>query len=619
MCGIVGLVDVKREYGADALDRIVAGMADRVAHRGPDGSGVHVDFPVALGHRRLAIIDLTEGAAQPMTYDDGRYVIVYNGEIYNYIELRELLITLGCRFTTHSDTEVILAAYKTWGQTCVTHFNGMWAIAIWDKQERELFLSRDRFGVKPLYIVHNERHFAFASEIRQLLPLFQNIQANRASVIDFLSFNAADHGMETFFHNIYKFPQGHVGLYSLAGNTLKSAPFYSLAAAEGRTPYASPEEACQHFRELMESAISLRLRSDVPIGIALSGGLDSSWIAAIAHRLNTTVQGGNFIGFTAINDIARYDETPFVERLLEQYHFNWKCIRPKDEDFVSLCDQVIAAQEEPMLTTSPIAQYQVMSAVADSGIKVLLSGQGADELFLGYHKFIPFYVLSLMRQNKWREAYKQLQQGYGNTTNLGHKAALKYLLAARFPQFRAMMQRSHAFYLRDIFKVPTRNFITDFSSAQRQGIFAMQHNEIYTSPLPLLLRYEDKNSMHFGVESRLPFLDYRIVEFALSLPWEMKIKDGWTKWIMRHASTETLPSEVAWRRYKVAYNTPEARWLKMHHDTIKERVCNNHLLAELCHTKLLRNSWNSLPMTTKWRLYALSSWSEIFHVERCAA
>lgn len=606
MCGIVGIVNrTGAPVSQEELDRAI----DAVAHRGPDGRGTFRSGNVGLGHRRLAIVDLSEGGLQPMHSQDGALSLIFNGEIYNHLELREELRTRGHAFRTSSDSEVILAAYAEWGPDCVRRFNGMWAFAIHDRLENRLVLSRDRFGVKPLFYVDEPAVFAFGSEIGQLLAYLPSRRTDPDRVKCFLLTGGLDLDEGTFFEGVRKIPAGTSAIYDLKTDLLTIVPYYAL---EPHPEYEGlgEQEALARFTALLEDAVRLRLRSDVLVGTCLSGGLDSSSIATIASQLNAGTSAP-FHAITAISEDLATDETPFAARLVENSHLNWIRVKPSYADFRESLPDIVASQQEPFGGPSLTMQYFVMKAARDHGIKVLLDGQGGDETLLGYEK----YYYTFLRQ-QWRHAGLQgVLEGLASIRvangRLGPAGIARYVLGARLPSIRMAGHRREMPFLKGAASMP--DHIAAF--ARHSGsAFRLQKLELEKTNLPVLLRYEDRNSMWHGVEARLPFLDFRLVELSLSLPASFKIRQGWTKWILRKAMQDRMPRDVTWRRNKYSFNAPDAIWLKIHADEMKSAVAGSDLLASVCDFKALTAGFQDLPLRSQWRLYSVALWQKAFGI-----
>jgi asparagine synthase (glutamine-hydrolysing) len=560
-----------------------------LAHRGPDGKGIWTgrcnDWNVMLGHRRLSIIDLSDAASQPMASADGSCHIVYNGEIYNYIELREELRGLGFEFRTKSDTEVILAAYRQWGADCLNRFNGMWAFAIHDAKKNILFCARDRFGIKPFYCFRKPGLFVFASEIKALLrhPEAPRV-ANASRVADFLAFGLVDHSPETFFKDIDRLPPAHYMV--IEDGRLSLQPYWVPPKAEP-APETDSAESASRFLELFSDAVRIRLRSDVPVGTCLSGGLDSSSIVCVANRImfgkdspiDRDLVGERQKTFTACYGNAEFDERPFVDVVTGQTNASSHRVFPEAAILLKDMDALISHQEEPFGSTSIFAQWCVMRKVKETGVKVLLDGQGGDELLAGYDAY--YAALAADRLADFRP--------------IAALAGLKKARRLRGLKAKWLAARTAFFLVPDCLKRPLFPFakgrlvncigadffrasFTGWPELKRCGSYVQgwSRQHLAHTTLPGLLRYEDRNSMAFSIEARVPFLDYRLVEFVLRLPTEQKISGEWTKPVLREAMKGILPEKVRLRTDKKGFETPEGDWFRgelstMLGDTVSSR------------------------------------------------
>jgi len=602
VCGIFGLLSKTGSVDADQVGH----LTDLVAHRGPDGRGVRVNGNVGLGHRRLAIIDLSDDGAQPMRDRHLPIWITYNGEIYNYLELRAELETLGFTFDTASDTEVLLAAYVCWGDKCLERFNGMWAFAIHDERDNTLFCARDRFGVKPFYYVDTPTLFALGSEIRQLLPLIERPVAEDDLVNDFLVCGLTDHTSRTFFKGIEKLPPGHQMRVDVSTGRFEMARYYSLAPhSEG----VDEERAADLLRDLLDDATGLRLRSDVRVGTCLSGGLDSSSVATLAARRYAKSSSEAFFAITAVSEQASNNEEPYAAEVATNSGLNWLRTKPDYEAFASTTEALLDVQEEPFAGPSIMMQYEVMKTARANGVTVLLDGQGGDETLLGYHRYYAAWLLDHYYWGGVRGAVR----GFGAAIKAGisSQRLLMYLLGAGSAGVRAAFYRwRYAFLKNPNLPESLRRFARKTRDAQ-----AMQVLEITETNLPMLLRFEDKNSMRFGIETRLPFLDYRFVEFALSLSTRIKLNQGWTKWPLRAAMQNILPASICWRKDKIGFAAPDQLWLNRHSPAMYEKVIDSALLARYVDMRALKKKFYRLDLGMRWRLYCLALWSERFGVE----
>jgi asparagine synthase (glutamine-hydrolysing) len=608
MCGISGYID--KQNSIESFELIKA-MTDAVSHRGPDDEGFFLEGGLALGHRRLSIIDLSPDGHQPMHYKgESDFVIVFNGEVYNYLELREELKSLGYTFVSNSDTEVVLSAYVEWGDACVSRFNGMWAIAIYDRQKNRLFCSRDRFGVKPFYYLDEVEKFAFGSEIRQLLPLLSEVKVNPELLHDFILTSSADHTNDTFFRGIKKLPAGHNLVFDLETGRHTIERYYEI---QQRSEYQAlgVDAAVDIYRKSLSDAVTIRLRSDVPVATCLSGGLDSSAIATVASKLYQAQSGTRFHAITAISEQSSNDESVYAETVVQNSDLEWIKVKPTYEDFVSTLQDVVVAQEEPFTSPSLTMQYFVMKAARENGIPVLLDGQAQDELCLGYEKYYAAHFLTTFRRHGVRAALGSLVNAWKNNSNMAPHRIAMYLVGGLFAGLRYKFYKYRHSYIKASASTPKH--LADFSKACSDE-FQIQKLEVTSTNLPLLLRYEDKNSMHHSIEARLPFLDYRFAETVLSLSGDFKIRDGWTKWVVRRAMDGLMPDSITWRKNKMGFEAPEDLWLGRHKQEMQKVVLSSDLLKKFCDMDKLAKCYEKLDKRSRWRLYSVALWASAFGV-----
>ncbi len=599
MCGIAGIINLN---GDSVLRDHIEHMTLQVRHRGPDGSGIFCEGNVALGHRRLSVIDLSEAAAQPMKYVD-KYVIVFNGEIYNYIELKEILIKKGYHFVTTSDTEVILAAYDFWKENCVNHFNGMWSFCIYDLSEKQLFCSRDRFGIKPFYYSTSNNIFQFGSEIRQLLGGGIKAEANRTVLANYLVLGLEEFGEETFFKNILRLLPGHNLFCDLKSGTISIKKYYEIAI-NPEINKLNITESTRLFKEEFNRSVSYRLRSDIKVGTCLSGGLDSSFIAAVASGMYKQHTGKPFTAITASSKDAANDEHSYAQKVVEKSGLDWVIVSPSTKEFRDSINEVIETQEEPFGSPSVFMQYFVMKKAKEVNCPVLLDGQGGDETLLGYQRYYPSYLSSLKGFNK--------VTGFLNSTaNTGISSVSMLMNYFYFTNagIRIKRQKRRSRFMKSEFiELIDHNLVRAMAHSYK-NIKEMQVLELTRTQLPHLLRYEDKNSMHFSIETRLPFLDYRLVELSLSLNDSFKIKDGYSKYILRKATEGILPKEISWRKNKIGFEAPTSVWMsenKYMYDAIQSSVLLQEILDEI--------PIDALDDIMLWRLFNVAKWEEVFNV-----
>ena len=553
MCGISGIFNLD---GNPVQASQIESMNSLITHRGPDGHGVYTDGNIGIGSTRLAIIDLREIANQPMTDTDGRYVIVYNGEIFNYIELRNDLIKKGYRFNNNSDTEVILNSYKEYGEDCLHKLNGMWAFAIWDKKENSLFCSRDRYGIKPFYYYKDQNRFIFGSEIKQILDYKVDKSINDDIIYDYLVFNFIDHTEKTFFKNIKKLPAGWK--IKVTANEFSVSKWYELP--QGRIEGGGVKTLYEDFYNLVYDSVRIRLRSDVEVGSCLSGGLDSSTIVCLMNDiLHNEGKAEIQKTFTAAYDDPSIDERKYVEEVIRQTKSTKYYCFPDSKGLLEDFDKMVWHQEEPFTGSTVFAQWSVFRKIHETGIKVVLDGQGSDEILLGYFSFFPFHLKRFML-NPFK-FFSEFFSGI-DTTNLGLIKFSENLVYFNTPfiRYRHVINNAKSFLNRDfVFSRNRRDVFNVMVAAS--GLDTNRLSNLWNISLPSLLRYEDKNSMAFSVEARLPFLDHRLVEFIFSIPYDYLIKNGWTKFVLRESMKDRIPEDIRMRKGKLAFSVPQKKWL----------------------------------------------------------
>jgi asparagine synthase (glutamine-hydrolysing) len=598
MCGINLIVALKSDLD---LKLKISEMNELIIHRGPDSQGSLVYRNVGMGHRRLSIIDLSSQGTQPITWGED-YVITYNGEIYNYLELKEELKLLGYTFQTNTDTEVILVAYKQWGQECTKRFNGMWAFVILDKRLGKLFCSRDHFGIKPFYYIVNEKGIFISSEIKPLLQFLPEVRAHKKAVLNYLVLDICDEGEFTFFEGVKRLLPATNLWVDIETCNLEFQEFYKLG--ELNTSYRSynGQEQLKLVNEIFESSVKLRLRSDVKVGTCLSGGLDSSLIAAKAsneHKKNSAVP---FLAYTSKSTDSSNDESGYAKKVVEMFGLDWVVSEPNKVDFLGSLDELIKIQEEPFRSPSIFMQYEIMKESKKSGCTVLLDGQGGDEVFLGYERYYIPYLRSLNAFHRFSEFWKVVNHSKLNPVKL---IALYFYMSSNW--FRKRVLRSRVDFIKKEYMLEVSwGYLKELASA---NITQLQILEISKFNLPALLRYEDKNSMHFSLETRLPFLDYRLVECSLAMRNNYKINKGWTKVSIRKIADGLLPDSITWRKNKFGFESPMRDWLSNKQLFIDE-INNSLILKELLNTKY--TSFNDLNLL--WRMYNLAKWESIFGV-----
>jgi asparagine synthase (glutamine-hydrolysing) len=557
MCGIHGIID--KQLTKHETAQIMGKMLQSTIHRGPDFQDFKQDNFITLGHNRLSIIDLTSFANQPLKKEN--LTIVFNGEIYNYLEIKKELQLLGSTFSTESDTEVVVESYKKWGKEALNRFLGMWSFAIWDENKEELFCSRDRFGIKPFYYIFENGRFYFASEVKALKysPLFST-DLNLNQVSKALQMGWLEHDSETFYAKIKSLEPAHHLIWK--NNCIQIDKFWEINSQENKRN--DREKSVNEFKTLFDDALNLHLRSDVPIGATLSGGIDSSSLVCSIVKENLIPNLSTFSVYYQGNKSV--DERPFIEEIVKKYPSGFKTYytSPSENDVLEHFHKATFHNDFPLLGSSPMSQYFVMKLISEQGIKVVLSGQGADDYLGGYmhsyYRLFAEYLKSFQLGKffkEFKEQRKKQEYGFKKTIDVALKSFLSLVLNEEQLynfEYNHYNPKAVSSLKNDKIKLVKSTF-NKFNS--------FHQNLIQTSSLPSLLHYEDRNSMAFSIESRVPFLDHRLLEFAFNIPTEYKIHEGWTKWILRESMKNRLPEKIRYRTDKKGFVTPgEVIWLR---------------------------------------------------------
>ena len=569
MCGIAGIIGA-RKSDID-LDAVIKEMTNSMTHRGPDGMGYDIlsfdNDPrrnyVALGHRRLKIIDLSERGRQPMFNASGSIGIVFNGEIYNYVELKKELESSGVSFSSTSDTEVALKAYEAWRGGCFGKFNGMWAMAIFDKTKRRTILARDRFGVKPLYYYKNKTEFVFASEIKALLkhPSVER-KPNMDRVFRYiaLSYRYGDIDESSFFENIHQVPKSsYIEVDERLGTSLER--YWELSPTDVNRGI-SDGEAIEKFREIFIDAVRIRLRSDVPVGCMLSGGTDSTSIACVAYK----ILKNPIITFSGITGAEKgvYDESEYIDSVVKAINANAHYIRPAPSDMFTTVDEMLSFHDEPICAVTWYGLYLIAKKIREQNMHVVLNGHAGDELLGGYwvdyhYNFYDLfesgdidgmsYEVEMWKKNHGRDA--------GEIDRMAKY--ISSMKADRALEISIFSDYSHLFN-EEIATEHKRDF--NFSSPFPGELPRRLHIELMKDGVPTVLRPEDRNTMSQSIESRSPFLDYRLAEFCFSLPNKFRIRNGIGKWLLRESMKGILPEDVRTRKDKAGFIAPADEWFR---------------------------------------------------------
>ncbi len=657
MCGILGLFS---PAGVEGYGNMLQKANDLVSYRGPDSAGFVLlstkpadnhkpvqaermpceadlgSADLVLAHRRLAIIDLSPSGHQPMSSSDSTNWITYNGEIYNYPELRKELEANGHSFRSHSDTEVILRAYEEWGEACVNRFNGMWAFALADLRQQKLFCSRDRFGVKPFHYFSDGKRFAFGSEIKQLLCFsFVPRLINKGTVYEYLAYQVLEHSDQTFFAGISNLLPGHNLTVDFKSASVRTDPFYSPRFS---IDYRMSEtEAAERFRDLLEDAVRIRLRSDVQVGSCLSGGLDSSSIVCLMQRLlRNGAQGDVQHTFSSHFSEEEANELEYMEEVVRSTGVRAHYTYPTPDDFSHDLDRLVWHQEEPFGSTSIFAQWSVFKSVHEHGVKVMLDGQGADEVLGGYQPLGYYFLSDLLAK---QQILKYLKESWYQWRIQAKPVAVlaSQPLALLMPQplkpLLGRMKRTMTQGLPPVHSWLDQGFARGRAEKaaylSNQANRAFDRSEVFNNTLfqltffnnlQALLKYEDRNSMAFSVEGRLPFLDYRLVEFAFTMPSTFKIRGGYTKRVLRDSMEGILPGKIQWRVSKLGFATPERVWQNTSLRPLIEEALRDKRLSSFVMPRKARDFLSALDKSTHrdftpWLWVNLSLWMKAYGLE----
>lgn len=625
MCGIAGIISKNNTV---SIKDIVYSMSQSIKHRGPDGEGfaffsnthsipvysnetpqinkesktflfnpatslqnIESDYNVAFAHRRLSIIDLSESGHQPMCDIQGNYWITFNGEVYNYIELREELKAKGHVFVTQTDTEVVIEAYKEWGFECLQKFNGMFAFALLDKNNNQIFCARDRVGVKPFYYSNTNNAFAFASEYKafiksKVIPF----EINEVQQFDFIVNGNLENTEQSLFKGIHELKPSHYLVYNLSSHSFKIHNYYQLPKES--LVSKSESELINIIEEKLLNAIKLRLRSDVEVGSCLSGGLDSSIIAGISKYLQSDKQ---MKLFTAVFPNESFDETNYAKQVADFVGANWHTVSPTADEFFKDIESLNYFQDLPVWSTSTYSQHRVMKLASENNIKVVLDGQGADELFGGYsHHYMALW--------KERFSFKNIndsRQTIPNAYKLFGKQLIKDGLG---------LSIDYSNYFIDSKKPLGKSKNEKLASSLNQ-----QLQNDYQGRLKSYLKCEDRCSMAFGIESRVPFADdVDLVNYLFSVEGKQKIKHGISKYLLREASKNYISNSIYSRRDKIGFETPVEKWFLPHKDQILDLISSEINFLDMKHLTFNFNEVLKHKPNFVVRLYSLAIWKKVY-------
>ncbi len=595
MCGIVGYIYTNSEQ-VEHNKYLIKKMTDVIAHRGPDGEGSYFGKNFAFGHRRLAIVDLSEAGHQPMEYQN-RYIITYNGEIHNFPELKKELKKQGYVFKSETDTEVVMASYDFWGVKCLEKFNGMWAFVLYDNSTETFFISRDRFGIKPLYFYNKDGEFVFGSEIKSILEYSEEIGSPNIDYLrKFVKDGTNEYNEETAFLDILRFPSASYFLGSSVDlEVLSVQKFWKVKSnlSGERFCQEKANQYAQQYYDLLYDAVKLRLRADVKVGSALSGGLDSSSIVYLVNQqlraMGKEELQETFSSVHKEEGTTHCDESQYINLMSKELGVNSNQIAPRECDIPSELKCMIRFMENPPENTC-MSMWHTFKKVAESNVAVTLDGQGADEQLAGYITYLPSYLTSL----SIIDFYKELPCFFKIP------GAKKYL-------FRAFVLSNFKWF----FGKGCLSFVLDNILKKK---FNLSLNavleESFNNGLLNLLHYADRGSMGNSIESRMPFMDYRLVEFLASIPACYKMHNGWTKYVARLAFDKKLPDDICWRIDKMGWPIPEDKWFNGGLKSwLKSEVINSDLVKEVVADL---KGVDELPRKNKVRLLNLAVFDKVF-------
>jgi len=663
MCGIVGLFFNNKNINK----RYIQNMANSIRHRGPDDEGyiffdkntVHAvggkdtkqnnyglkyayspsyniselkkSFGYSFGHRRLSIIDLSPAGHQPMCTKDKKIWITYNGEIYNYLELKDELIGKGYQFQSNSDTEVLLNSYAEWGTECLNKLNGMWAFVIYDQRKQYLFGARDRFSVKPLYYFNNANCFAFGSEIKALLTLpFINMNINDNALFDYLLLYREESEEEGFFKDIFELKPSHAFIFDLTNFKLNKYKYYNLQYNDKWERYNKKSyfEFSSNLKNHIIDAVKIRLRSDVPIGSCLSGGLDSSSLVCLINDLlqheHITQIGSKQKVFTASYHDTSIDESKWAEIVVKNTNTKWFQTFPTEDQLIQDIEKLVYIQDIPFGTTSIYAQYQVMKLASMNGIKVLIDGRGGDELFAGYNPYYRAFFSQIIKRFDLITLLKEF-------INLNNSPVTRQFLLSSLiqtagsklvPMFISknylIKRRVEYKYINKDFIYSKKNRLESIYERSFTSLNKMLFDTMTEFGLKTLLRYEDRNAMNFSIEARTPFADdIFLINYIFNIPSTYKIHNGWSKYIFREAMSGILPESIKWRKDKIGFITPETIWLNSKRNYLKQYLTND--LNEFINIKKLLSDIENTPedrpiyeISHMWRIFNFAIWKRVY-------
>ncbi len=623
MCGIFGVIGKTNANELLEISKILK-------HRGPDDEGfcsipevkhfsgpdtvgnldmpmISGDFNGAFGYRRLSILDLSPKGHQPM--ERNGYAIVFNGEIYNFMSIRKELEEMGYTFKSSGDTEVLLTSYIQWGERCVDHFNGMWSFAIWDPKRKIIFASRDRFGIKPFIYFHDGKYFAFASEEKALLK-FSKVpkKVNMDDARRYLVWGMQNFFEECMFEGIKRLLPSHNLVFDVESGEIKIYKYWDINPNIQKAVYDERQARIyfERFREIFTDAVKLRLISDVKVGTALSGGIDSSSVVYTINELMKKQKipsiGDVQYTFSAVYGNYKADESRWIDIVSSETQVKSFKVVPDAEDLSRSLEEIAYVHDEPFDSTSTYAQYRVMKLVRESGVTVTLDGQGGDEIAGGYPLYMPIMIGENFPNKTFFSEIKNLKKANASFLLFLRTMGTKYMNS--IAQKRYFEEISSQIFKRKIKFIPYGGRAKSEFSHMNLRAWADMREELVD-----LLKTADRNSMAFSIESRFPYLDYRLVEFAMSVPSAYKIHDGWTKYLSRRSFEGLINEKILWRKDKLGFPTPQKEWFEMGFEKFAlNYIAKSQLIKEM-DVKV-----ENVPHKILWRITNLAAWEKAFQL-----
>jgi len=620
MCGITALIS---KEGEPENKNLISKVLDSFPYRGPDDNGIdYVDIneKIIFGHLRLSILDISEAGHQPMYDHSGRYVMIFNGEIYNYKEIKSKYLR-DVKFKSGTDSEVLLELYAVMKEKILDIINGMFAIIIYDKVEDEIFFTRDRLGIKPLYICNLKDKILLCSEPKAAVTSnFVKFEPNEEAIFDFLAFGERDHTVPTFFQYVSRIPPGTFGIIK-KDMTIVYEEYWNIKNNQVKNlTDLKMEDIVNKVDELINEAIKYRLISDVPVGTSLSGGIDSSLVAALANKYHDN----KFTSVSAIFEGEEIDESKFSKLIVKENNLKGVFTSPNSDEVINQLDKILEIQGEPIGSMSPLVQYFVMKEAKKNNLTVMLDGQGADELFAGYTHYIDTYFKELSGNLHWRKLYRKYKEHMAfSEREIKHKILIKIIFKGVLEKILPQKIYEHRIK-RNKLKLFKEGVFEKYYDGKRVKLpkrLSLKESLLYSttiSSLPNLLMYEDRNSMAFSIEARVPYLDHNVVEFMASLKTDQIYEIMISKVILRKISERYIPEDIAWRKDKIGFAAPEKKWMQKLKTEIHNRLSENSWVMNFANFNYLNELFENFENLSIheyryiWRCYSVEWWYNKF-------